>query len=164
MAKTVANVLVGVASLWFKSPVGASDWVEVGYTEDGVTMEYTPSLADVQVEEESFPIQRVLTKEQLAITCNMAEASLSNMDKAMAGAVMAGNVLSLGGGMVKELAIRLIGKNPAGFNRTVDVALATAAGTVATPYKKGSKTVVPVTFQALKLAGSEVCTITDSTS
>ena len=162
MALTAANVLVGVAVLSFKYPIGGA-YVEVGYTEDGVTFEYSADTADIEVEEETFPIQRVLTKETLAVTCNMAEGSLINIDKAIVGSVLAGSVITIGGGVVKEMSIRIVGTNPAGFNRTIVIALATAVGTVGHMYKKGEKSVVPVTFQALKGAGN-VCTITDSTS
>lgn len=124
--------------------------VEIGYTEDGVTMEYTADEADIEVEEETFPIDRVITKETAAITCNMAESSLFNIDKAMAGSALSGNVITLGGGVNKLLNLTLEGLTPAGFKRTIYLPKATATGAVGMPYKKGEKTVVPVTFQALK--------------
>ena len=157
---TLANVLVGVAVLSFKYPVGGS-YVEVGFTEDGVTFEYSADTADVEVEEETFPLERVITKETLAITCNMAESSLANMDKAIAGSVLAGSTITIGGGVNKEMSIKVVGTNPAGNARTIEIPLATALGTVGMAYKKGEKTVVPVSFQALKGA-SDVCTIVDS--
>lgn len=130
--------------------VVSSPNIEVGYTEDGVTAEYTADEADVEVEEETFPIGRVITKETQSITCNMAESSLFNMDKAMAGSVLSGNVITLGGGVNKLHNITLEGLSPAGFKRTIYIPRANATGAVGMPYKKGEKTVVPVTFQALK--------------
>ncbi len=162
MAKTIANVLVGVATLSITSPVGGSA-VEVGYTEDGVTFEYSADMADVDVEEETFSIDRVITKETLSIVCNMAESSLYNIDKAIAGSVFTTNTLTIGGGVNKQMTITLVGTNPAGFDRTITIPLATAIGVVGMPYKKGEKTVVPVTFQALKGSG-DVATIVDSVS
>ena len=162
MALTAANVLVGVAELYFKYPIGGA-YVQVGYTEDGVVLEYTADTADIDLEEETFPIQRVIIKETLAVTCNMAEGSLTNIDKAIAGSIMAGSVITIGGGINKEMSIKIVGTNPAGFDRTVEIALATAVGAVGQSYRKGEKSIVPVTFQALKGAG-DVCTITDSTS
>ncbi|MBT9164024.1 MAG: hypothetical protein DDT23_00013 [candidate division WS2 bacterium] len=159
---TVAtNVLVGVATLSFRHPVGGT-WVGVGYTEDGVTFEYSADTADIETEEETFPIARVITKETLTVTCNMAESSLNNIDKAIAGSVLAGNTITIGGGRIKEMSIRIVGRNPAGFARTIEIPLATATGTVGMAYRKGAKTVVPVSFQALRGVGP-VCTITDST-
>ena len=124
--------------------------VEIGYTEDGVTITYTADESDIEVEEETFPIGRVITKETAEITCNMAEASLFNIDKAMAGSVLSGNVLVLGGGVNKILNLTLEGLNPAGFKRIIYIPKATATGAVGMSYRKGEKTVVPVTFQALK--------------
>lgn len=130
--------------------VVSSPNVEIGYTEDGVTMEYTADEADIEVEEETFPIGRVITKETLAITCNMAEASLFNMDKALAGSVLSGNVITLGGGINKLLNVTLEGSTPTGFKRTIYLPKAHATGAVGMPYKKDEKNVVPVTFQVLK--------------
>lgn len=134
--------------------------VEIGYTEDGVTMEYTADEADIEVEEETFPINRVITKETVAITCNMAESSLFNIDKALAGSVLSGNVILLGAGVNKLLNLTLEGLSPAGFKRTIYIPKATATGAVGMSYKKGEKTVVPVTFQALK-STEPACTIVE---
>ena len=161
MAKTIANVLVGVATLEIKYPVGGA-YVEVGYTEDGVNMEYSADTADIEVEEETFPIERVITKETLAVTCNMAESSLYNIDKAIAGSVLAASTITIGGGTNKEMSIKIVGTPPGGLTtRTIEIPLATALGTVGMSYRKGIKTIVPVTFQALKGA-ADVCTIIDA--
>jgi hypothetical protein len=162
MAKTIANVLTGVATLYFKYPIGGS-YVEVGYTEDGVQLEYNADTADIEVEETTFPIDRVITKESLSIKCNMAESSLANIDKAIAGSVLSGSTITIGGGVMKDMSIQIVGTNPAGFARTITIALANAVGAVGIAYRKGAKTVVPVTFQALK-GTSDVCTIVDSAS
>ena len=139
----------------------SSPFTEVGYTEDGVTMEYTADEADIEVEEETFPINRVITKETVAITCNMAESSLYNIDKAIAGSVLSGSILTLGAGVNKTMNLKIAGTNPAGFNREILVPLATATGAVGMSYKKGEKTVVSVTFQALK-GDSPALTIVDN--
>lgn len=138
-----------------------SPFTEVGYTEDGVVFEYTADTADIEVEEETFPISRVITKETIAVTCNMAESSLANINNAMAGAVVAGAVLSLDDGVNKTMNLKIKGTNPAGENREIFIPLATTMGAVGQSYKKGEKTIVPVTFQALKGA-TDVCTIVDN--
>ena len=162
MANTIANVLTGVAVVSVKYPVGGS-YVDVGYTEDGVIFEYTADMSDIEVEEETFPIDRRIVKETAAVIVNMAESSLANMNFAMAGGVVAGSVLTLGGGTNKEASVKIVGTNPAGYDRTIEIPLATAVGTVGIPYKKGEKSVVPVRFEALKGASDPV-TITDATS
>ena len=162
MAKTIANVLVGVAKLEFKYPVGGS-YVEFGYTKDGVTIEYSASMKDIDVQETTIPVSRVIEKETIKITANLAESSLINLNQAMAGAVLAGSVITIGGGITKQLSIKITGTNPAGFARTIEIPLATAAGNVGMHYKKGEETIVPITFEALYTAAGSV-TITDSTS
>ncbi len=146
-------------------PIGlvlGAPFTEVGHTEDGVTMEYTADEADIEVEEETFPIDRVITKETMEVTCNMAEASLFNIDKAMAGSLLSGSILKLGAGANKKITLQIRGKNPAGFIRSILIPSCTATGAVGMPYKKGEKTVVPVTFQALKTAGNPAVTIVDN--
>ena len=157
---TIAYVLTGVAELSM-GVAGAAPGVSVGYTEDGVTIEYTPDVADIEVEEETFPIDRVIAKETIAITCNMAESSLANINNAMAGATVTGAVLSLDDGVNKTMNLKIKGVTPLGFNREIFVPLATTTGAVGMGYRKGEKTVVPVTFQALKGA-SNACTIVDN--
>lgn len=136
-------------------------YTEIGYTEDGVTLEYTAETNDVQVLEETFAIARPITKEILSIKVNMAEASLYNLDKAMAGSVLSGNVITLDGGVQKEVSLRITGLNPAGYTRAIFIPKATSLGAVGMPFKKGEKTLVPVEFQALK-GDSEVCLIVDN--
>lgn len=139
----------------------SSSFTEVGYTVDGVTLEYTADEADIEVEEETFAIGRVITKQTVAITCNMAESSLFNIHKAMAGAVLSGSILTLGDGVNKTMNLKIAGTNPAGYNREIFIPIATATGSVGMSYKKAEKTVVPVTFQGLKGDGP-VLTIVDN--
>ncbi len=140
----------------------SAPYTEVGYTEDGVDMTYTADETDIEVEEETYPIDRVIIKETTEVTCNMAESSLYNIDKAMAGSLLSGSILKLGAGTNKKITLRLNGINPAGFTRSILIPSCTATGAVGMPYKKGEKTVVPVTFQALKTTGHPAVTIVDN--
>jgi len=166
MANTIGNVLVGVAEL-FIGVAGAGAAVSVGYTEDGVTLEYGADVADIEVEEETFPINRVLTKETITVICNCAESSIANIGYGIAGAdgavtpVIIGKVA--GGGVLQTCSLKVVGTNPAGFDRTIVIAYAHPTGTVGMAYKKGEKTVVPMSFVAYKGATAvDVCTITDA--
>ena len=139
-----------------------SGFIEIGYTEDGVTMTYTADEADIEVEEETFPIDRVITKETAEVTCNMAESSLFNIDKAMAGSLLSGSILKLGDGTQKKITLGIRGTDPAGFTRQITIPSCTATGAVGMAYKKDEKTVVPVTFQALKTTGHPAVTMVDN--
>ncbi len=140
----------------------SSPFTDLGYTEDGVTLEYTSDEADIEVEEETLPIARVITKETVAVTCNMAESSLANIGLAMAGSVVSGSILTLGAGVNKTMNLKIAGVNPAGYIREIMIPLATTTGAVAQSYKKGEKTMVPITFQALKPANEPALTIVDN--
>ena len=140
----------------------SSPFEEVGYTEDGVVMEYSSEQSDIMVHEETFPIGSALTKEGIKITCNMAEASLSNMNNAMAGGVLSGTKITFGDGVNKTMNLKIEGTNPAGFLRAIHVPSAVADGTVGMSYKKGEKTIVPVSFKVLKTQNSPACTIVDN--
>ena len=140
----------------------SSPYVEVGYTEDGVTMEYAAEETDIMVHEETFAIGSAITKESITITCNMAEASLANINNAMSGAVLSGNIITLGGGVTKTMNLKIEGLSPAGYLRAIQIPSAVASGTVGMSYKKGEKTIVPITFKALKTQDSPACTIVDS--
>jgi len=140
----------------------SSAFTEVGYTEDGVNMEYAAEETDIMVHEETFPIDSAITKESITITCNMAEASLVNMNNAMAGAVLSGTKITLGDGVNKTMNLKIEGTNPAGYLRAIQVPKAVASGTVGMSYKKGEKTIIPVSFKALKTQNSPVCTIVDN--
>lgn len=140
----------------------SAPFTEVGYTEDGVTVTYTPTVNPIRVEEETFPIDFALDEESAEVTCNMAESSLFNMDKAMAGSLLSGSILKLGAGTLKKLTLQVHGTNPAGETRSILIPSCVATGAVGMPYKKGEKTVVPVTFQALKTAGHPAVTIVDN--
>lgn len=140
----------------------SSMFTEVGYTEDGVTVEYTADTVDIEVEEETFPIGNKIIKEMAVVTCNMAESSLFNLDKAMAGSLLSGSILKLGAGVQKKISLQVRATNPASFIRAIQMPSCVATGAVGMPYKKGEKTVVPVTFQALKTTGHPAVTIIDN--
>ncbi len=172
MAMTVANVIVGTAVLSYNptegSAVGAGGWVELGLTEDGVTMTYTADTADIEVEEETFPVSRVITKETIEVTCNLAENSRVNLSQAIAGGILAGVNITMGPGpgATWPVAIKIVGTllgTGAATNRTVHIGYAQAIGSVGQSYRKGEKTLVPVTFQGYQnTAGGVVCTISDA--
>jgi hypothetical protein len=153
---TAANVLIGVASV----TIGET---AVGYTADGVMMTVSSDFFDAKVEEIVGTIKRVLVDQEVEVTLNMAEGSLANMAEAIPGSSLDTNTLTLGGAALQEKALVLVGKNPAGFDRTITLTLVNPVGAVGIPYKKGEISVVPVTFKALADDSGEFGTIVDST-
>lgn len=167
MATVVANVLVGTGTLYYHTTPGTavgSVTTEFGYTEDGVTIEYTADIADIEVEEETFAIDRVITKEEIIITCNLAENLLANLENALAGALTGGaGIVDLGGGAMRNMALRFVGVAPGGLNRTIYIPYANPIGAVGMAYKKGEKTIIPVSFKGYQgVSGADVVQITDA--
>lgn len=167
MAKVVANVLVGVGTLYYHTTPGTASGsviTELGYTQDGVTIEYSADIADIEVEEETFPIKRVITKEEVTITCNLSENLLANLENVMAGALTGGaGIVDLGGGAMRAMALRFYGNAPGGLHRTVYIPYANPVGAVGMAYKKGEETIFPVSFKAYQgVAGADVVVITDA--
>ena len=166
MANTIGNVLVGVAEL-FIGVAGVAAATAVGYTEDGVTLEYSADVADIETEEETFPINRVITKETITVVCNCAESSIANIGYAIAGADGHASPVVIGdtatGGVLQKCSLKIVGKTPAGTARTIAILYAHPTGSVGMSYKKGEKTIVPMSFVAYKGdVAVDVCTITDA--
>jgi hypothetical protein len=65
--------------------VWPSGWKAVGYTEDGVEIQYTPTFKDVVVDEEMAPIDNFLSAEKATVSAKLAEATLVNLQRAIAG-------------------------------------------------------------------------------
>lgn len=167
MATIVANVLVGTGTLFYNTTPGTavgSVTTEFGYTEDGVNIEYTADIADIDVEEETFSIARVITKEELTINCTFAENLLANLENAMAGALTGGaGIVDLGAGGMRTMALKFVGATVDGDDRTIYIPYANPVGAVAMSYKKGEQTMIPVSFKAYQgVSGGDVVTITDA--
>ncbi len=140
----------------------SSPYTDAGYTEDGVNINYSVEMTMIRVEEETYPVNARIGSETLEIVCNMAESSLYNIDKAIAGSVLSGNILTLGAGVVKEMSIKLTGKTPGGFIRSYEFPRVVATGAVGMSYRRAEKTIVPLTLTALKPRGEPVGTFVDN--
>ncbi|MBT9133191.1 MAG: hypothetical protein DDT33_01727 [Firmicutes bacterium] len=154
---TRANVLVGVASV----SIGG---VAIGYTSDGVTMTVSSEFFDVKVEERIGTVRRILTDLGIVVTLNMAEGTLANFARAIPGSSLSASTLTLGAGLLQTTPLVLVGRNPAGFNRTITLNSVNPTGEVSIPYKKGEISIVPVTFSALMADDGTYGTIVDATT
>ena len=167
MADVVANVLVGVAEVFYHTTPGtapASVSTEFGYTNDGISWTYTNTSYEVEVEESTWPLKPVITKESFEVTINCAESLLANLQQAMAGALTGGaGIIDLGGGAMQDIALKIIAPFSAGHTLTIYVPYAAPVGSVNVAYKKGEKTIIPITFRAYRgVAGADVVTFTEA--
>lgn len=148
-------VLVGVASI-------SLGGVALGYTVDGVRLEIKSQFNDIKTINLVGTKKRVLVDQTVEVTVNLAEGSLVNMAAAIPGSGLTGSTLTIGGENLQESALVLIGKNPAGRNRTVTITAVNPVGNVSIPYKKGEISVVPVIFSAIVQSDGTFGTIVDT--
>ena len=143
MASSSANVLVGVCSVEF--PTGS----DIGWCTDGVMLTVSTDLFDVKVEEVVGTLKRVVVDQSIAVVLNLAEGVLATMGKVIPASAEAGGTLTIGNQSLQSGELKLVGKNPAGFNRTITLSNVNPTGEVGIPYRKGEISIVPVTFSAL---------------
>ncbi|MCG3197086.1 MAG: hypothetical protein GHCLOJNM_01570 [bacterium] len=154
---TKANVCVGLATL--KIAAAGSAATDVGYTDDGVEMEYAADFEDVRVDQESLALDKVITAEKVTVKCNLAEATLANLRLAIAGMEASGD--GIGAGVTKYVTVVILGKAPSGATRTITIQKGVCVGPVGLSYKKGQKNLIPFAFEALVPDSGEAVTIAD---
>ena len=120
----VANVISGPGAIYVAPQntaapgfsagyVWGSPFVASGYTDKGITFDYTPTFKDIEVDEEMSPVQKLLTKEKLVISLEMAETTLANLNYAISGSTLAGTTLSVGSAVItNEFALGFQGPCP----------------------------------------------------
>lgn len=101
---TISEVLIGTGVLYIKDASTTSlnfpgdnsnefdnpttmtvPWGEVGYSEDGWTLEVDKTFEDVMVAEELDPIKTLKSAQEVRLTGELAQASLANFQVAMGG-------------------------------------------------------------------------------
>lgn len=87
------EVLLGAGTL-YAAPIGTTEpsdassalpsaWREIGWTEDGSTLNYEITTADVEVEEEFDPVKVVTTKRVGEVAFQMAQVTRANLALAL---------------------------------------------------------------------------------
>lgn len=148
---TKTNIIVSGISIAFYV-----DDVNIGYTTDGVAVEHTKEYYDVECDQSVNILAKKIIKETCRIIVNMDETTLANLKIAMGeeNSVSTGggwSRLSFGGGVTEqEYLLRFEGKAP-GTSKTRKLHIFTAISMEigSASYKKGEKTMFPVTFEAI---------------
>lgn len=156
---TKANVLIGTAEITLGVGVLAK---VVGYTTDGVTMNVKSDYFHAKSEENVGTLKRYLINQEVEVTLNIAEGTLSNLADAIPGSSLVGAVLTLGGATLQEKRLTLKGITPGGLDRVIVLTLVNPIGEVSMPYKKGEVSIVPVVFSALVDDTGEFGEVTDA--
>lgn len=184
-----ANVIFGSAAFYIAPKATAppsltaaptqSSWLAaafalVGYTDDGVEMDYTPTYKDINVDEEMAPINQILTAEKLEFKIKMSESTLENMARAINASILTnpGSGIktltfgSLAQSSIPEYVVAFQGPGIGGSsNRVVLAWRAKVTSTVAQKYQRTSQVLLDTTFTCLadptQVAGARLCKVVD---
>lgn len=185
MPRDVTEVLVGAGTL-YTAPQGeafptnpstapAGNWVEIGYSEAGWTVEADKTLEDVLVAEEVDPIATFKTAQSIRVTGEMAQASLPNLELAFGGGTFQVDTPAAGfdtytpptSDTFEELSVllRTVAPGNTAWFRDWQFPRSAAAGAVAAQHTKApQKANVAMEFRVLLPTAGSIFTIIDQTS
>lgn len=171
---TINEVLIGTGVLYIKDrstsslafpgdstgswadPTGMTvPWGEVGYSEDGWTLEVDKTFEDVMVAEELDPIKSLKSAQEVRLTGEMAQASLDNLAIAMGGGTVAEDSVNYASGYYKyvppvtdgftEYALVLHTDGKAGSDRQFHIPRAVNIGSFSMAHQKAPQKVTLAT-------------------
>lgn len=167
MPVTASNFLAGPGALWYapfgttepadsniSSSFAASGWTDIGGTQDGVTMSWENEFFELECDQiVDIPESRQV-KRALKVKTNMAETTLTNLKTALNGGTITASASyqtfdpdDIGASQSPTYwALCFVGKAPGGFNRRVFCRKSLSTESVEMSYKKGTQTLIPVTF------------------
>ena len=157
----IANITVGPSDLYI-APAGtalptlsaaAADFgafTAVGFTQDGIEWDYTPTWKDIMVDELMGPAKKILTAHKLVVSAKLAESTLENLASAIPGATLTGTTLTIGS--VTAAPEFILGWRGPGPNNSTRVALVTrvvSIGAVKAHYQRKDMVVYQTQFEAM---------------
>lgn len=168
MTVTATNLIQGPATLYravFGSAEPAtvatapvSPWIDLGGTQDGVSISDTTSMAKLTVDQIAMAVGATATERVVQVKTNLAEATLANLAIATNNTDPASNVYTADNGSAQFIkpysAILLDGLAPGGFRRRLIVRKVLSVDAVELAYKKDGQTLIPVTFEAFWVSSS----------
>ena len=144
--------------------VWPAGWFQVGYTDAGVDVIYTPTIKEIYVDEEAAVVGDILEKEKFVVQAHLAELSLTNMSAAISAStyVPATPQITFGSQALQYIMLGVVGPAPDTYNNRV-ILCQKAITTVAVSMKitRKDKQVLPVSWDARKLSGQVLGSITD---
>lgn len=172
---TINEVLIGTGVLYIKDnsttslafpgddssgnwvdPTGMTvAWDEVGYSEDGWTLEVDKTFEDVMVAEQLDPIKSLKSAQEVRLTGEMAQASLDNLSVALGGGTVAEDTVNYASGYYKyvppvtdqftEYALVLHTDGKAGSDRQFHMPRAVNVGSFSMAHQKAPQKVTLAT-------------------
>jgi len=162
---TISEVLIGTGVLYYKDrttsslafpsdvsnawqdPTGMTvAWEEVGYSEDGWTLEVDKTFEDVMVAEEVDPIKTLKSAQEVRLTGELSQAALNKLQIAMGGGTITADDTDYATGYdsylpplsdtFTEYALVLHTDGPAGADRQFHIPRAVNVGSFAMAHQK----------------------------
>ena len=188
MAEPDATQIIAGSGLLYVAPLGTTlptvdshgeypiawpaGWTPVGYTDAGIDLVYTPTIKELFVDEETAPVADVLATEKFHVAAHLAEATLANLNRAIAASTLTDHSATLGDINVnagsQALNYCMVGvSGPApgtGKIRLLIMRKAITTSAVSMKIQRKDKVVIPVQFDARKLSGYNLFDIWDLTA
>lgn len=150
-------------------------WKQVGYTDDGIDLAYTPTIKDITVDETPTPVSKLLTGEKAVISAKLAEATLLNLSRAISASKFSDDTataksisVKVGTGALTYVMVGVQGPAPGtNLTRIIIMYKALCQAAVAMKIQRKDKVVIPVQFEGLadssKPVGEQLLEIVDIT-
>jgi hypothetical protein len=148
----VAAETVAIPNLSGNPTSDFSAFTAIGYTEDGVEIDYQATDTEIRVDEESFPVDVLIDKESASVSVKMAETEMQNLFFAITGATFTGGNTIDFGGLPRPNIFRVGFSGPAPTtNKTREMILyrTYAKSALKMHYKRNAKVMYQVQFMAL---------------
>lgn len=151
-----ANTAEPASTSALTEPSGGT-WTGVGFTAEGVTIEFGMDMEDITVEEQLTPVGRVATGATFTVTFDFAEDVIENrllaygfgsLVTTAAGASQIGKKTLTLGETPTEKAVVIMAENGLGFNDRIYIPKMMAGGSVETSYRRAEKRLYPVEYGA----------------
>jgi hypothetical protein len=148
-----ADIDLGDQSKWI-------GWNYVGSTDQGVQLQFSPNMNNIQVEETPIPVASLVQTATFTITTSLAEETLANINLAYGGGGSIATQAQATGVPGKKtltlstnfatLACAILAKNDFGFPRVFVVPKIMSAGQVQTTFRRAAdKRMYPITLNSL---------------
>jgi hypothetical protein len=132
-------------------------WKNVGYTDAGIDMVYTPSVKDLNVDEEIAAVGKILTGEKAVLSAALAEATLENLNRAISASLFVDDsvanftkILKVGSGVLNYVMVGVQGPAPGtNLTRVIIFFKAIAQSAVSMKIQRKDKVLIPVSFDGL---------------
>lgn len=146
-------------------------WKDVGYTDAGIDAVYTPSIKQINVDEEASPVGDLLESEKYEVSAALAEATLANLNRAISASSFTDDtstkktiIVGIGSKPLNYVMVAVVGPAPGtNLTRVIIIRKAICTSAVSMKITRKDKVTIPVKFDARKLSGQDLVTIFDLT-